>query len=243
MKRSCVYSATMPLLEAQPARYLYLQTKAYKERRRGEPATQTSCGVRRATSRPFTGRPRLPALGGRGDSMLIRGWQYLIAGLMVVAFVTALVALLISPTDKTAFVTVIIVATGGLVLVAALPQLSEFSVGLKGVTAKLARVEDKVDEQQRLINELVHYSMSASVFHHLCGIAILHTYEYSNDESSRREMYFLRDHGFIKPKRRLISSSSSTSVARTSFRLQNQPRSDGFVSSFARLKYPRTCST
>jgi hypothetical protein len=42
--------------------------------------------------------------------------------------------------------------------------------------------------------------MSASIFHHLCGIAILHRYNYNNDESSRREMYFLRDHGFIRPK-------------------------------------------
>jgi len=34
--------AAMPLLEAQPARYLYLQTKAYKEKRRSEPAMQTN---------------------------------------------------------------------------------------------------------------------------------------------------------------------------------------------------------
>jgi cytochrome c553 len=34
--------SAMPLLEAQPARYLYLQTKAYKEKRRGEPAMQTN---------------------------------------------------------------------------------------------------------------------------------------------------------------------------------------------------------
>lgn len=32
----------MPSLEAQPAQYLYLQTKAYKEKRRAEPAMQTN---------------------------------------------------------------------------------------------------------------------------------------------------------------------------------------------------------
>jgi hypothetical protein len=117
-----------------------------------------------------------------------------------VGFVAALLGLLLSSADKTPFVTVMAVTAGGLVLVAALPQLSEFTISLKGVTAKLARVEDKVDEQQRLINQLVYYSMSASIFHHLCGIAILHRYNYNNDESSRREMYFLRDHGFIRPK-------------------------------------------
>jgi cytochrome c553 len=34
--------SAMPLLEAQPAEYLYLQTKAYKEKRRDEPAMQTN---------------------------------------------------------------------------------------------------------------------------------------------------------------------------------------------------------
>jgi cytochrome c553 len=34
--------SAMPLLEGQPAQYLYLQTKAYKEKRRAEPAMQTN---------------------------------------------------------------------------------------------------------------------------------------------------------------------------------------------------------
>ena len=34
--------SAMPLLEAQPAQYLYLQTKAYKDKRRAEPAMQTN---------------------------------------------------------------------------------------------------------------------------------------------------------------------------------------------------------
>ncbi len=127
-------------------------------------------------------------------------WQYLLGGIFFLGFAAALFGLLFSSADKTALVTVAAITAGGLLLVAALPQLSEFSIGLKGVTAKLAQVQDKVDEQQRLINQLVHYSMSASIFHHLCGIALLHRYNYSNDEPSRREMYFLRDHGFIKPK-------------------------------------------
>jgi hypothetical protein len=127
-------------------------------------------------------------------------WQYLLGGIFVLGFVAALLGLLLSSANKTAFVTALAITAGGLVLVAALPQLSEFSIGLKGVTAKLVQVEEKVEEQQQLINQLVHYSMSASIFHHLCGIALLHRYTYNNDEPSRREMYFLRDHGFIRPK-------------------------------------------
>ena len=37
-----VPASAMPLLEAQPARYVYLQTKAFKEKRRAEPAMQTN---------------------------------------------------------------------------------------------------------------------------------------------------------------------------------------------------------
>src|SRR4051794_6416906 len=44
--------------------------------------------------------------------------------------------------------------------------------------------------------------MSASIFTHLCGIALLWEYRYHDDEHNRREMYFLRDNGFIEPKGR-----------------------------------------
>jgi hypothetical protein len=53
--------------------------------------------------------------------------------------------------------------------------------------------------EQADVSEVVKYLMSASIFHHLCGIAILHKYIY-RDEFFRREMYFLKDHGLIRPK-------------------------------------------
>lgn len=65
---------------------------------------------------------------------------------------------------------------------------------------KIEQNEIKLDEQQKIINELVKYSMSASIFHHLCGIALLKVYVYRDNEYFRREMYFLRDNGFIMPK-------------------------------------------
>src|SRR5450432_1023465 len=43
---------------------------------------------------------------------------------------------------------------------------------------KLEQQEIKLQDQQRLINELVKFSMSASIFHHLCGIALLKQYTY-----------------------------------------------------------------
>ncbi len=65
---------------------------------------------------------------------------------------------------------------------------------------KLAVQEVKLQEQQNFINELVKYSMSASIFDHLCGISLLKVYLYNDNEYFRREMYFLRDNGFIRPK-------------------------------------------
>jgi Predicted nucleotide-binding protein containing TIR-like domain len=60
--------------------------------------------------------------------------------------------------------------------------------------------QELVEQQQRMIDELVRYAMSASIFRHLCGIALLKEYKYSHDEGNRREFYFLRDAGYIKPR-------------------------------------------
>jgi hypothetical protein len=64
------------------------------------------------------------------------------------------------------------------------------------------RMDDQavqLQHQQERINELVKYSMSASIFHHLCGIALLREYTYNDDPPTRRELYFLRDGGYIRP--------------------------------------------
>jgi hypothetical protein len=58
----------------------------------------------------------------------------------------------------------------------------------------------QVDEQQRMIDELVKYAMSASIFRHLCGITLLKEYRYFHNDGNRREFYFLRDAGYIKPR-------------------------------------------
>lgn len=65
---------------------------------------------------------------------------------------------------------------------------------------KLESQDKKLESQQELVNKLVRYSMSASIFHHLCGIALLKRYTYHHGASDSREMYFLRDGGFIRPK-------------------------------------------
>ena len=98
----------------------------------------------------------------------------------------------------------------GLLVVIALPwilgaiPLSELD--LFGVKVKLDQVIDKQKEhgetltaQGKIIEDLVTYSMSASIFVHLCGIGLLKDYGYQDNEANRREFYFLRDNGFIEP--------------------------------------------
>lgn len=55
-------------------------------------------------------------------------------------------------------------------------------------------------QQQRMIDELVKYAMSASIFRHLCGITLLKEYRYFHDDGNRREFYYLRDAGYIRPR-------------------------------------------
>jgi hypothetical protein len=130
--------------------------------------------------------------------------QYLIGGLFALGFLAALLGLLFLSADTTAVVTVVAITVGGLILLAVLPKLVEFTIGLKGVTAKLTQVEEKVEEQQKLINRLVETSMSLSAFRHLAGITILYEYKYWQDERVgelfRREFYYLKDRGFIGPE-------------------------------------------
>jgi hypothetical protein len=69
-----------------------------------------------------------------------------------------------------------------------------------GWKIEFRELQEKVSRQQDVINALVKYSMSASIFHHLCGLALLRVYRYVDNETNRREFYFLRDNGFIQPR-------------------------------------------
>ena len=68
----------------------------------------------------------------------------------------------------------------------------------KGAITKVDKLARQIDAQGSQIETFVKYFMSASIFHHLCGIALLYHYEYS--PSDRREYYFLRDAGLIEPR-------------------------------------------
>jgi hypothetical protein len=50
--------------------------------------------------------------------------------------------------------------------------VAEFPGGWK---IEFRELKVEMARQEEIINALVKYSMSASIFHHLCGIALLHT--------------------------------------------------------------------
>jgi hypothetical protein len=87
-------------------------------------------------------------------------------------------------------------------VVAVLPWIAFAIDGVEfgGWKIKFRELQEKVDHQQRLVNDLVQYSISASIFHHLCGIGLLREYRYRDGDGNRREMYFLRDNGYIRPR-------------------------------------------
>ena len=94
-----------------------------------------------------------------------------------------------------------------------LPRVSNFSISPKGVDASLFELKEEIannkkqledqgemiEKQRQALDDLVKYSVSASIFRHLCGITLLKEYRYCHSESFCREMYFLRDNGYIMP--------------------------------------------
>ena len=113
------------------------------------------------------------------------------------------------PSDTLGLGLLIIVILPWIILAVPLSEIELFGVKMK--------VNEMADEQRRhgevltqqsqalaehgkIINDLVTYSMSASIFRHLAGIGLLKEYGYEDNDSNRREFYFLRDNGFIAPK-------------------------------------------
>ena len=77
----------------------------------------------------------------------------------------------------------------------------ESAVQTEDIRAQIDAAHQRINDQGSQIDTLITYFMSSSIFHHLCGIALLHEYTYHHNPGNQREFYFLRDTGLIKPKR------------------------------------------
>ena len=62
---------------------------------------------------------------------------------------------------------------------------------------KVEFLETEVNKQQRIINDLVIYSISSSLFEILSHLSHQREYKYHSNEGSKRAFRFLRDHGYI----------------------------------------------
>lgn len=79
-------------------------------------------------------------------------------------------------------------------------RLMEMTATLDGHQQVIAEQARRIEVQQERINQLVRYMLSASIFRHLCGLTVLKDYKYWHSAPMSREMYFLRDIGFIQPR-------------------------------------------
>jgi hypothetical protein len=115
-------------------------------------------------------------------------------------------------------------------------SITSLSLGQFQVHRKLDELTEKLDEQQEIINKLVVYSMSASIYRHLWHIAHSPEYLYRNEPWFQRQMYFLSDNGFIQPTmspflsfdhtlegRNLAAVSKPTPIGEFLVRLRGEP--------------------
>ncbi len=82
-------------------------------------------------------------------------WRYIAGTLFTLAFISIVIALIISPGDKAAaLVTIAIIMTGALILIAILPKVQGFTIGPQGVEARLGQLESAVHEQKEEVKTL-----------------------------------------------------------------------------------------
>jgi hypothetical protein len=73
--------------------------------------------------------------------------------------------------------------------------------------------QEKIERQQHIINQLVLFTMSSSIYYHLWFISETIEYHYHNSDWFSREMYYLRDNGYSSRSELDSLHSTSTSMA------------------------------
>lgn len=81
-------------------------------------------------------------------------------------------------------------------------KFGNFEVQFHQLGDEVNRQKSEINQQQQIISEVVMYSMSESVYTHLWKINDAKEndgeYKFSNNEPFAREMYYLRDSGYIE---------------------------------------------
>lgn len=84
-------------------------------------------------------------------------WQFVFAGIFALAFVIGGVGIFLpSLANKEYALALVVISAGAMLLALALPRIAGFKIGLKGVEAKLAKVDVKMDDLNKLQLEMAH---------------------------------------------------------------------------------------
>jgi hypothetical protein len=117
------------------------------------------------------------------------------------AFIVVLCGLFFYPDHTEAFVTVILILAGAIVMLAASQQIVEFSIGLGGIKAKLAQVESDLDDSRQLIKFFVTYSLAEVIYRELLW-KIAHNIEVKCEHTpdQKRWLTMLFDQGLLQAR-------------------------------------------
>jgi hypothetical protein len=133
--------------------------------------------------------------------------QHVLISIFTAGFLAGVAGMLWINEDRTAFGALTVTMAGALILTALLPKLSEFEFGPKRIRAKLQQIErqvgdnkEKLEQQQKVINDLVIYSLSQMPYNVLWKATKTPEYIYHNTDDMRRWCYVLLDNGFIELK-------------------------------------------
>jgi hypothetical protein len=123
--------------------------------------------------------------------------QVYLSALFAALLTFSVVVLLVSKSDRSGLPTVITILAGGLIVSAVLPQLHELSIGPKGVSAKLQRLQEEIDVLKFLVSGYV----TGFELEHLRKLANASPFPFTKGDTFLEELRRLWQHGLIKKVR------------------------------------------
>jgi hypothetical protein len=165
----------------------------------GHPKPPLRCGLATAAGgvRLFKRPQTLKGFVMRRDA-----WHYIIAALFCTAFLVALFGVFRQSANTTAFVALLAIMAGALILIALLPYLTEFYVGPKGVGGKLSRLEerqDTLDSRLRAIQFTLTGLVSKNEYPKLIGLT-QEEFLVNYHPEMYQELKHLDAMGFLRPR-------------------------------------------
>jgi hypothetical protein len=130
-------------------------------------------------------------------------WRYIIAALFCTAFLVALFGIFRQSANTTAFVAILTIMAGALILIALFPYLTEFYVGPKGVGGKLSRLEerqDTLDSRLRAIQITLTGLVSKNEYPKRTGLTQEEAFLVKYHPDMYQELKHLDAMGFLRPR-------------------------------------------